>query len=121
MTSPIPTTDAAFPGQWIPVAERICARHAAEFPDVVARYGDRGQAYCIHDGAYLVAWLVDELDAGPAGSFGRNVGWLWSVLDARGYPADSFRRSLELLADELVMLRPDDAGRITVLVTAAVP
>lgn len=121
MTSPIPTTDPAFPGQWLAVGERICARHAAEFPELEARYGDRGRAYCAHDSAYLVAWLMDELDTAWTGSFRRNGTWLWSLLDSRGYPADAFRRSLELLAEEVAAVRPGDRERIFRIVLEAMP
>lgn len=119
MTSRVPTTDALFPSQWLEVAERICARYYAEFPDHAERFGERGQEYCAHDNAYLIAWLVDDMAVPASGSFARNVTWLASVLDARGFPMDAFRRNLELVGDAVVELRPDDAVRIGELVAAA--
>lgn len=119
MSSPVPTTDPQFPSQWLAVAEAVCNRYYAEFPDHDARYGDRGRAYCAHDNAYLVAWLVDAL--GPAGlaSFAANVRWLHGVLQARGFPMDAFRRNLDLVGEAVVALRPDDAGQIRDLVAGA--
>ena len=119
MTSQIPTTDALFPSQWLEMAERVCARYYAEFPDHVERYGERGREYCAHDNAYLIAWLVDDMAMPASGSFARNVAWLASVLSARGFPMDAFGRNLELVGDEVVELRPDDAVRIRKLVATA--
>ncbi len=112
MTSPVPTTDPGFPAHWLSTAEQICDRFYAEFPDHDARYGARGRAFCAHDNAYLVAWLVEALDLTGASSFARNVVWLRDLLDARGFPMDAFRRNLELVAAAVTTLRPDDAGRI---------
>jgi hypothetical protein len=119
MTSPIPTTDARFPAQWLSVAETVCERYYAEFPDHDERFGDRGRRYCAHDNAYLVAWLVDALDTAGAASFATNVEWLRGLLEARGFPMDAFRRNLRLVGDAVVALRPDDRQGIDELVVGA--
>lgn len=121
MTAPVPTTDPQFPAQWLALAESICARFQAEFPDVERRYAERGRAFCAHDNAYLVAWLVDALDlAGPA-SFASNVAWLRALLDARGFPMDAFRRNVDLVAEAVLAMRPEDAERIRSIVAGANP
>ena len=119
MTSPVPTTDPRFPAEWLEVAEDICERYYAEFPDQDARYGDRGRAYCAHDNAYLVAWMIDALGIAGEASFGRNVDWLRGLLEARGFPMEPFRRNLSLVGDAVADLRPQDAERIQRLVAAA--
>ncbi len=119
MTSPVPTTDPQFPSQWLPLAETICDRYYVEFPDQRATYGDRGAAYCSHDNAYLVAWLVDALGAAGAASFATNVAWLHGLLQARGFPMDAFRRNLELVGEAVAGMRPADAARIGELVASA--
>lgn len=119
MTAPVPTTDPLFPTQWLPLAERICERYYREFPETDARYGDRGRAYCGHDNAYLVAWLVDALDTAGPDSFRTNVSWLRGLLDARGFPMDAFRRNLDLVAEAVGEERPADAASIHALVAAA--
>ena len=119
MTSPVPTTDPRFPAEWLEVAEGICERYYAEFPDQDARYGDRGRAYCAHDNAYLVAWMIDALGVAGEASFARNVDWLRGLLEARGFPMEAFRRNLSLVGDAVAVLRPEDAGRIQRLVAAA--
>lgn len=119
MSSPVPTTDPQFPSRWLSIAETICERYYAEFPDHDERYGDRGRRFCAHDNAYLVAWLVDALDtAGPA-SFGINVEWLRGLLEARGFPMDAFRRNLQLVGEAVTALRPDDRQQIHELVSGA--
>jgi len=119
MTSPVPTTDPKFPSQWLSIAETICERYYAEFPDHDERFGDRGRRFCAHDNAYLVAWLVDALDTAGYGSFGTNVEWLRGLLEARGFPMDAFRRNLQLVGEAVTALRPDDAPRIAQLVSGA--
>lgn len=119
MTSPVPTTDPLFPSHWLQVAERICERYYAEFPDHDARFGDRGRKYCAHDNAYLIAWLSDALDTAGADSFRTNVVWLHGLLRSRGFPMDAFHRNLELVGEAVADMRPEDAARIGDLVSAA--
>ncbi len=119
MSSPVPTTDPQFPSRWLSIAEAVCDRYYTEFPDHDERYGDRGRRYCAHDNAYLVAWLVDALDAAGPESFAVNVEWLRGLLEARGFPMDAFRRNLQLVGEAVMTLRPDDARRIDELVSGA--
>jgi len=117
MTSPVPTTDPQFPSQWLAIAEKICDRYYAEFPDHDARFGDRGRRFCAHDNAYLVAWLVDALDTAGRESFEMNVEWLRGLLEARGFPMDAFRRNLQLVGEAVTAMRPDDRQRIDEMVS----
>ena len=119
MTSPVPSSDPRFPAQWLEVAEGICARYYEEFPDHDERYGGRGRAYCAHDNAYLVAWLIDALGVAGAASFRINVAWLRDLLEARNFPMAAFRRNLELVQEAVTRLRPDDAEAIASLIAAA--
>lgn len=119
MTSPVPTTDPQFPSRWLSIAQTVCDRYYGEFPDHDERYGDRGRRYCAHDNAYLVAWLVDALDAAGPELFAINVEWLRGLLEARSFPMDAFRRNLELVGEAVTTLRPDDSQRIDELVSGA--
>jgi hypothetical protein len=119
MTSPVPTADQHFPSQWLELAGTVCERYYAEFPDHDARYGDRGRAYCAHDNAYLLAWLVDALGPAGAASFATNVEWLRGLLEARGFPMDAFRRNLELVGEAVIGVMPREAATIRELVQRA--
>lgn len=119
MTSPVVTSDQDFPAAWLPLAEGICERFYTEFPDHDDRYGERGRAYCAHDNAYLVAWLTDALGPAGAASFRKNVDWLSTLLDARGFPMDHFRRNLAFVADAVVAHQPAEESRIRALVAEA--
>jgi hypothetical protein len=119
MSSPTPTADPQFPSHWLGLAQTICDRYYAEFPDHDERYGDRGRGYCAHDNAYLVAWLVDALGTAGHGSFATNVEWLRGLLEARGFPLDAFRRNLQLVGEAVAALRPEDARRIDELIAGA--
>lgn len=121
MTSPVPTTDPLFPSRWLALAETICARFYVEFPDHDDRYGARGRAFCAHDNAYLVAWLVDALDTAGSASFRTNVAWLRTLLEARGFPMAAFTRNLGFVGDAVATVRPDDRARIDDLILDADP
>ena len=79
------------------LAQEVCRRYRAEFPDEEGRYGDAGQAWCVHDNQYLLHWAL--LDAQGTTSLDRQVAWLARVLHAREFPLDRLARDLELCAD----------------------
>ena len=79
------------------LAKQVCARYRAEFPDEEERYGDAGQAWCVHDNQYILHWAI--LDARGTTTLHDQVAWLARVLHAREFPLDRLRRNLELGAD----------------------
>lgn len=81
-----------------PLAVEVCRRYRAEHPDEQARYGTAGEAWCVHDTLYLLAWAADDLRLPRAQLIG-NVGWLARVLAARGFPTERLARALEIAAD----------------------
>ncbi len=87
-------------------------RCTSRFPDHDARYGARGRAFCAHDNAYLVAWLVDSLELAGLDSFGTNVEWLRDLLAARDFPMNGFWRNLELVGEAVAERRPLDADQV---------
>ncbi len=99
MTSPIPTSDPAFPSHLLELAESVCAEFYRLYPDTDERYGGRGRAYCAHDNAYLAAWIANAVELGSPATLARDVQWLADLLAARDFPMDRFVRDLELVAD----------------------
>jgi hypothetical protein len=85
------------------LAEQICTRYRAEFPDEQQRYGDAGVAWCIHDNQHLLNWAV--IESNGLGGFERKLEWLAGVLEAREFPLERLARNLELAAAVL-----DDNG-----------
>ena len=79
------------------LAQEVCRRYRAEFPDEEQRYGDAGQAWCVHDNQYLLHWAL--LDAQGSTSLADQVAWLARVLDARDFPLDRLARDLEICGD----------------------
>ena len=79
------------------LAKEVCRRYRDEFPDEEQRYGDAGQAWCLHDNQYILHWAL--LDAQDLTSLDRQVAWLGRVLAARDFPLDRLARDLELCAD----------------------
>ena len=79
------------------LAKEVCRRYRSEFPDEEQRYGDAGQAWCVHDNQYVLHWAL--LDAQGTTSLPEQVAWLARVLHARDFPLDRLARDLELCAD----------------------
>lgn len=76
------------------LAYEVCRRYRAEFPDEQERYGDAGQAWCIHDNQHILNWAAGHL-AGHV-DLHRELNWLARVLHARDFPLDRLARDLEL-------------------------
>jgi hypothetical protein len=81
------------------LAQEICCRYRAEFPDEQERYGDAGMAWCLHDNQYILSWAVTQHNG--YGGFERQLTWLAGVLDARDFPLDRLARNLDIAADVL--------------------
>jgi hypothetical protein len=94
------------------IAEEICTRYRAEFPDEQERYGDAGVAWCIHDNQHILNWAVTELNG--LGGFEGKLAWLAGVLEARDFPVERLTRDLEIAAAVVA-----DAELSQVLVTGA--
>ena len=89
------------------LAQEVCARYRAEFPDEEERYGDAGMAWCVHDNQHILNWAVAESNG--YGGFERQLAWLAGVLEARNFPLERLARDLEMAAavlDELGTRRP---------------
>lgn len=102
-----------------PLAQEICRRYREEFPDERVRYGDAGQAWCLHDNLYLLSWAFD--DAMGYLVMKTEVAWLAGVLEARDFPLERLARNLVIAADVLSTELPaSSAGKVSkVLVRSA--
>ena len=81
----------------VALAEEICRRYRAEFPDEQGRYGDAGIAWCVHDNQHILNWAVGE--ANGFVELERELAWLARVLEARDFPIARLARDLEIAAD----------------------
>jgi hypothetical protein len=79
------------------LAEEICRRYRAEFPDERARYGDAGVAWCVHDNQHILNWAVLALHG--YADLARELHWLAGVLEARDFPVERLARDLEIAAE----------------------
>src|SRR5947209_8937503 len=79
------------------LATEISSVHLARHPDDVARYGEAGREWCIHDNQHLLNWAVLDVCGGL--DFGAQVAWLAGVLGSRGYPLANLADDLEVAAD----------------------
>lgn len=79
------------------LATEVCRRYREEFPDEAQRYGEAGNAWCLHDNQYLLNWAVEAVN--DEGDIKTDVAWLASVLESRGYPVERLARDLDLAGD----------------------
>ena len=100
------------------LAQEICSRYRAEFPDEQERYGDAGMAWCLHDNQHILSWAVNEWNG--YGGLEAQLAWLAGVLEARDFPLDRLARDLEIAADVLAeLLAAPHRGLLETLATAA--
>lgn len=85
------------PIELVPLAEDICRRYHTEFPDEHERYGPAGQAWCLHDNQYLLAWAIQDARDGTV-QLDEHAVWLADVLASRGFRVARLARDLELAA-----------------------
>jgi hypothetical protein len=79
------------------LAQEICRRYRLEFPDEQGRYGDAGNAWCVHDNQYLLCWAVEDVNGYI--DMEQDVAWLASVLEFRDFPLERLARDLDISAD----------------------
>lgn len=82
----------------VAMAREVCQRYRGEFPDEEKRYGPAGEAWCLHDNQYLLAWAIQEARDGTVDLI-EQVLWLADVLGARGFPLARLARDLEIAAE----------------------
>jgi hypothetical protein len=99
----------------IEAARRAGERSLEEFPYFRHRYGERGRAFGVSDGA----WLASLCDLSGDDFVDREIGWLAGVLGARGMPSLLLERHLVFLAEELERAVPERRDRYQTLVRAA--
>ena len=83
----------------LPLAREICARYRREFPDEEGRYGEAGDAWCVHDNRHILRWAAISLELGDPGYLARHITWLADVLAARDFPLERLARDLEIAAE----------------------
>ena len=108
---PPPETAATARGREValrPLAEEICRRYRAEFPDEQESYGDAGVAWCVHDNQHILSWAF--LDDRGWVALDHQVAWLARVLGARDFPLDRLARNLELAAEVVADADGEDAA-----------
>ena len=116
-----PPASATLPGggslELPALAEEVSRRYFDEFPEDLDRYGAEARDWCVHDNQYILAWAIGDLAGHPM--LARQVAWLASLLDARGYPLDRLARNLELAAAVLGERLPESSGDIDAMFSAA--
>jgi hypothetical protein len=86
------------------LAREICRRYQIEYPDELERYGDAGNAWCVHDNQYLLHWGAEAVNGFV--DLQKEVAWLAQVLESRNFPLIRLARNLDLAA-EVVRERVD--------------
>lgn len=93
---------------------RATERCLAEYPYFVYRYGQRGRRFSDADGA----WLTTLPQLG-GDNLRAQIKWLGGVLASRGMPRILLARHMQILAEELIVARPNQVERSGLLEEAA--
>ena len=81
----------------VALATDICERYRLEYPDERERYGDAGNAWCVHDNQHLLNWATESVNGEL--DMRQEVAWLATVLEARDFPADRLAADLDIASD----------------------
>jgi hypothetical protein len=95
-------------------SERAGDRSWSAWTYYARRYGERGRQFTRSDSAWIAT-----LASSPAAVVERQIGWLGSVLAARGMPRLLLEQHLRMLHTELVTAIPEGASEYAVLLQAA--
>ena len=98
------------------LAEEICGRYRAEFPDEEERYGEAGDLWCRHDNQHLINWAALHTQGYVV--LDEQVAWLAKVLEAREFPLDRLARDLDIAA-EVVEERVAGSNAVVAALTRA--
>jgi hypothetical protein len=101
-----------------PLAESVCGRYQAEFPDEQERYGAAGHEWCIHDNLHIFSWAICDAELGYV-RLSEQIAWLARVLGARDFPLERLARNLEIASEVLLAAHPQLRSTASLLVTAA--
>ncbi len=80
-----------------PLADLIARRYLETYPDEAERYGPAGEAWCVHDNLYVLAWAFGAQQGDVR--FEEQILWLARVLHSRGYPLDRLAQDLRIAAE----------------------
>lgn len=80
-----------------PAAREICRRYREEFPDEQERYGEAGNAWCVHDNQHILNWTLMAVDMGH--DLDKELLWLAGVLHHRDFPLERLVRNLHIAAE----------------------
>ena len=97
-----PPVEASYRGAMLelrPLAQEICRRYRAEFPDEALPDGD-ARNWCVHDNQHIHNWAAISVESTPE-MLADQIMWLASVLGARQFPLARLVRDLEVV-DERV-------------------
>lgn len=82
------------------IARAVTSSIYAEYPDLMAKHGERGREKCLQDMHYNIEHLIPAVDLENPTMFAEYTRWLNGMLRARGVSTRDVRRCLELLADQ---------------------
>src|SRR5437868_12602274 len=104
-------------GQWIDsqrraLAEAVVARQYALQPGLRERYGEGGQAKCVQDTDYHLAYLAAAVTYSSPALFADYIGWAKAVLAAFGVGPEDVERNLACLRDVLREKLPGGAAEV---------
>jgi len=84
----------------VALAQAICELYRVEFPDEFERYGDAGNAWCVHDNQHILNWAAESVTS--EFDIRQEVAWLATLLESRDFPIDRLARDLDIGAEVVI-------------------
>jgi signal transduction histidine kinase/ActR/RegA family two-component response regulator/methylmalonyl-CoA mutase cobalamin-binding subunit len=106
-------TSRAIDSRRTALAQAVVARQYARQPGLRERYGDQGQARCVQDTAYHLAYLASALAVSSPALFADYIAWAKVVLASRNVRTEDYATGLACLRDVLREQLSDEGGRLT--------
>jgi methanogenic corrinoid protein MtbC1 len=91
------------------IADDVVAAEYARRPDLLARYGEHGRAFCRRDNGYHLAYLAAAVEGNDPALFVDYVAWARAMLFARGIPPVDLTENLLSLRAAIRHHLPVDA------------
>ena len=93
------------------LVEAVVAEQYRRRPDLLARYGEAGRAFCARDVGYHLRFLAASVETANAGRFVHYVRWARRVLVAHGVPPADLLMTLDAMRRAAGELLPAPAAQ----------
>ena len=93
------------------LAEAVVDEQYRRRPELAARYGPQGRAYCLKDTEHNLRFLAESISFGQPRIFADYAEWAYRVMTHHGVAGEDVVENLRLLSETAERFLPPDAAR----------